>query len=228
MHVLDAAHVEALANEHAAALELQRYVRKMSGAELPIATDAQTPTGPLILVGASRFTEQMPGLPIPSGLTRELREEGFVLSSHPDRLVLAGNDAGPYYGTRYAVVELLHRLGMRWFMPGEFGEVVPEARTLTVPEMELRQRPDIPMRNYWQHHRGRMEAEDTEWKIHHNMNPRMHDWFGVPGDSSIRGYMPGKEDFKAHPEWFALQRDGQRDEHMPCLTSTGMAEQPNH
>jgi len=53
----------------------------------------------------------------------------------------------------------------------------------------------------------------------------MQDWFGVPGDSSIRGYMPGEADFKAHPKWFALQRDGQRDAHMPCLTSTGMIAQ---
>ena len=67
-----------------------------------------------------------------------------------------------------------------------------------------------------------MGDEDTAWKIHHKMNPRMQDWFGVPGDSSIRSYMPGPEDFKAHPEWFALQRDGKRDPHMPCLTSTGM------
>jgi hypothetical protein len=209
-------------NARAAATELQRYVRRISGAELPIATDTSAPSGPLILVGASSFTAQTPGLRIPSGLTSQLREEGFVLSARADRLVLAGNDAGPYYGTRYAVVELLHRLGVRWFMPGDFGEVVPQARTLALPELELCQRPDFPMRNYWQHHRGRMEEMDTDWKIHHKMNPRMHRWFGVPADSSIRDYLPGTDEFKAHPEWFALQRDGHRDEHMPCLTSTGM------
>ncbi len=43
-----------------------------------------------------------------------------------DRLVLAGNDTDPYYGTRYAVVEFLHRLGVRWFLPGEIGQMVPE------------------------------------------------------------------------------------------------------
>ena len=209
-------------NARAAALELQHYVRKISGTELPIASDASPPSGPLILVGPSRLTEQMAELKIPSGLTPQLREEGFVLSARADRLVLAGNDAGPYYGTRYAVVELLHRLGVRWFMPGDFGEVVPWARTLSLPQIEVRQRPDFPMRNYWQHHRGRMEEEDTEWKIHNKMNPQMQKWFGVPGDSSIRDYMPGPEEFKAHPEWFALQRDGRRDEHMPCMTSTGM------
>ncbi len=209
-------------NARAAAAELQRYVHKISGAELPIVDDNQSPSGPLVLVGPSRFTAEIPGLQIPEGLTRELREEGFVICCRGDRLVLAGNDAGPYYGTRYAVAELLHRLGVRWFMPGEFGEVVPQARSLAVPEMTVRQRPDFPMRNYWQHHRNKMGDDDTEWKIHHKMNPRMHQWFGVPADSSIRDYLPGKEVFKQHPEWFALRRDGTRDEHMACMTSTGM------
>jgi len=209
-------------NARAAASELQRYVRRISGADLPLVKDDQSPSGPLILVGPSRFTDEMSDLEIPSGLSPQLREEGFLIYCRGQRLVLAGNDAGPYYGTRYAVAELLHRLGVRWFVPGEFGEVLPQARTLTVPEMEARQHPDFPMRNYWQHHRGKMGDLDTEWKIHHKMNPRMHEWFGVPGDSSIRNYVPGKDEFKQHPDWFALQRDGKRDEHMVCMTSTGM------
>jgi hypothetical protein len=206
-------------NARAGALELQKYIKKMSGADLPIVNDEESPTGPLILVGPSRLTEKFE---IPSGLTPRLREEGFLVLCRGDRLVLAGNDAGPYYGTRYAVVELLHRLGVRWFMPGEFGEIVPSMRTVTVKEIELRQHPDFPMRNYWQHHRDKMEEEDHDWKIHHKMNPRMQQWFGVPGDGSIRNYIPGKEEFKAHPEWFALTRDGKRDEHMACMSSTGM------
>jgi hypothetical protein len=194
----------------------------MTGAELAIATDEQPRSGPVILVGASRWTDQTPELRIPSGVTRELREEGFVIHCRSNRLVLAGNDDAPYYGTRYAVAELLNRLGVRWFMPGDFGEVIPRRRDLAVPDMDVRQSPDFPMRNYWQHYRGRMGDEDTEWKIHHKLNPRMEKWFGVPSDSSIRNYIPGKEDFKAHPDWFALQRDGKRDEHMVCMTSTGM------
>ncbi|MGA2864106.1 MAG: DUF4838 domain-containing protein [Verrucomicrobiota bacterium] len=209
-------------NARVAAAELQGYVRRMSSAELPIVTDAQAAGGRLVLVGASRLTEQVPGLEIPSGLTRQLGEEGFVVQCRGDQLVLAGNDAGPYFGTRYAVVELLHRLGVRWFMPGPFGEVVPRARTLAVPELAVRQRPDFRMRNYWEHHRDRMGEEDTEWKIHHKMNPRMQEWFGVPGDSSLRNYLPDQQEFQKHPEWFALRRDGTRDEHMACMTSTGM------
>src|SRR5437868_13482723 len=71
-------------NAAAAARELQHYVRKMSGAELPIATDEQEITGPAILVGASRFTE-IADLKIPSGLTPQLQEEGFLIRCRGDR-----------------------------------------------------------------------------------------------------------------------------------------------
>jgi hypothetical protein len=209
-------------NARAGARELQRYARKMTGIELRVTDDSSNPAGPLVLVGRSRFTDEMPALRIPSGLTRELREEGFVIECRGDRLVSAGNDEGPYYGTRYAVAELLHRLGVRWFMPGEFGEVAPRTASLSLPEMTVREQPAFRMRNYWEHARGNMGEEAEEWKIHHKMNPRMHEWFGVPGDSSVRNYMPSKEEVKNHPEWFALRRDGSRDENMPCMTSTGM------
>src|SRR5512137_213137 len=54
-------------NSRTAAAELQRYVRKMSGAELPVVDDTQSPAGPLILVGTNRFTAEMRGLEVPTG-----------------------------------------------------------------------------------------------------------------------------------------------------------------
>ncbi|HEY0456485.1 MAG TPA: alpha-glucuronidase family glycosyl hydrolase, partial [Verrucomicrobiae bacterium] len=158
-------------NASAAAKELQHYIQKITGAKLPMATDAENPSGRLILIGPSKLTQSDPALRIPSGLTPALREEGFVIKCTPERLVAAGNDEGPYYGTRYAVVELLHRLGARWFMPGEFGEVLPHTNTLALAPAEIRQKPDFVMRNYWQHARDNMAALDQEWKIHHKMNP---------------------------------------------------------
>jgi hypothetical protein len=136
-------------NARVAATELREYVRRISGSELPVISETNPLSGPLILVGASHLTEAIPDLNIPSGVTPNLNEEGFVIDCHADRLVLAGNDAAPYYGTRYAVVELLHRLGVRWFLPGQFGEVVPMVRTLTFPELSLHERPAYRMRNYW-------------------------------------------------------------------------------
>ncbi len=210
-------------NARLAAAELAKYVEAMSGAKLPIATDDAPPAGPLVLVGPSRLTAEIPGLEIPSGRTKDLREEGFAIRTHGDRLVLAGNDAHPYLGTRYAVVEFLHRLGVRWFLPGERGEVVPRTKTIEVGPLDVVQRPSFPLRNFWEHARGNMAEECAEWKIHNKMNPRAQDAFGVPADASLVGYLPAEE-FAAHPDWFALERDGTRSKEHPCTTSEAMAE----
>ena len=89
-----------------------------------------------MLIGKSRITDQQ-HIEIPSGLTPQRKEEGFVIVCKDDKLILAGNDEGPYHGTEYAVYDLLERLGMRWYMPGEFGEYVPSHASLDVPEMKL-------------------------------------------------------------------------------------------
>lgn len=206
----------------AAAAELRGYIEKITGASLPAASDAATPAGTLILVGRSRLTDEMPDLNIPRGLTRDLREEGFVVRTAGDRLVLAGNESEPYLGTRYAVVEFLHGLGVRWFLPGEIGEVVPRMTTIEVGPLAIEQRPDFPIRNFWEHARGNMAAECLEWKIHHKLNPFASDFIGVPGDSSIRDLLPDDAAFKAHPEWFAQNQDGSRNRHHPCMTSDEM------
>ncbi len=50
-----------------AAADLQAYVKKISGAKLPIVDDEQDPAGALILVGRSRISESL-GLVIPAGV----------------------------------------------------------------------------------------------------------------------------------------------------------------
>jgi hypothetical protein len=97
-----------------AALDLQSFLQKMSGAKLPIVSDAGDADGALIFVGPSKMTQSVKGLAIPSGLTRERKEDGYVILCRGNTLILAGNDAGPYHGTHYAVAEFLNRLGVRW------------------------------------------------------------------------------------------------------------------
>jgi hypothetical protein len=208
-------------NARAAAAELQRYIERISGARLPVADDAAPPAGPAVLVGRSRLTDALPDLKIPSGRSRNLAEEGFVVRTAGDRLVLAGNDEKPYLGTRYAVVHLLNTLGVRWFMPGELGEMVPRLSSIEVGPLDVSQRPDFAVRNFWEHARGSMAKDEDEWKIHNFMNPDSMDAFGVPSDGSIGRYLP-KDQFDAHPDWFALNRDGTRSKDHPCTTSEEM------
>lgn len=208
-------------NARKAANELQKYIEKISGAILPLAGDTTPLSGCMVLVGKSRLTGNIPNLEIPSGRTKNLREEGFVIRTHGNHLVLAGNDAEPYLGTRYAVIEFLHRLGVRWFMPGEMGEIIPKMSTVTVSPVNITQRPDFPVRDFWEHARGNMASECAEWKIHNKMNPHSVEVFGVPSDGSVAGLLP-KEQFEDHPEWFALNKDGTRSKDHPCMTSEPM------
>jgi len=208
-------------NARKAANELQKYIEKISGAKLPIAGDSTPLSDFLVLVGPSKLTDRVPNLKIPSGRTKNLREEGFVIQTHGNHLVLAGNDTEPYLGTRYAVIEFLHRLGVRWFMPGEMGEIIPKMSTVTVSPVNITQRPDFPVRNFWEHSRWNMASECAEWKIHNKMNPHSVEVFGVPSDGSVAGLMP-KEQFDQHPDWFALNKDGTRSKDHPCMTSEPM------
>jgi hypothetical protein len=200
----------------AAARDLQQYVRKITGAELPLRGDHTPLDGPAILVGRSKHTQPFDGK-IPAGLTPQRDEEGFVILCKGDRLVLAGNDEGPYHGSEYAVAELLGRFGVRWFMPGDFGEVVPRQTTLAVADVEVRQRPAFKMRNWW----GPMPAAnrhlEARWKIRNKMNPTLH-FITLPGDSSTRGLIP-PELVKTEPELFALNAEGKRDTALPNLTN---------
>jgi len=199
-----------------AAEELGTYVAKISGATLPVVTDSESPTGPLILVGKSRLTDAV-GVRIPSGLTPARREEGFVIYSKGDRLVLAGNDEGPYHGTEYAVYDFLRQLGVRWFMPGEFGEVVPKQKTLVVPEQEIHEEPDFLMRNWWLHTTNELRPLETQWKLRNKMNP--DPMFATPGDSSVRNVVAPKELLEEKPDLFALNENGTRNPHLPNLTN---------
>jgi hypothetical protein len=200
----------------AAARDLQEYVRKMSGAELPLAGDDASPAGACILVGRSAQSDSMQA-GIPSGLTPARREEGFIILARGDRLLLAGNDAGPYHGTEYAVAEMLERLGVRWFMPGEFGEVVPARPTIEVADITVRQAPDFIQRNWWLHTTPEMAAQEARWKIHNKMNP--DPMFAMPGDESAQNFMADKSRAAKEPELFAKNADSTLNLTLPNLTN---------
>ena len=126
-----------------AARDLQEYLEKMSGAKLPVVGDnGSIPAGVRILVGRSALTAKY-DQGICSGLTNLRKEEGYAIITDGETLVLAGNDEGPYHGSEYAVSFFGHRLGVRWYMPGDFGEVVPARPTITVGPIDEVSRPDF-------------------------------------------------------------------------------------
>lgn len=107
-----------------AANELQSILARISGATLEIkrAAGGAVPAGPAIVIGAE--------LARAAGLGNSLdglQKDGFVCVTKGDALFLAGRRAR---GSLYAAYDFLESLGCRWVMPGPFGELYPELKTI--------------------------------------------------------------------------------------------------
>lgn len=201
----------------AAAEDLQDYIEKISGAKLPIVSDTATGRkGGTIYVGESAGTAALK-LQLPSGVTKDFQEEGFTIHARGDTLALAGNDAGPYHGTEYAVFELLHRLGARWYMPTAYGEYLPSEKNLSVRDVTFRDKPSFVQRLWWQNGTAEMQAADAEFKIRNKMN--MGQVLPGAGDGTLRQWLPDEKYQKTNPEYFGKNPDGTMNPTMVNLTN---------
>ena len=135
----------ALPAERYAAEELQRYLERISGAKLPIVSDADKPSRHEILLGdnarlrmlkpaeawlprGAELLRASPAKPSAGVDFAQLGPDGFVLRTEGERLIIAG---GKPRGTLYGVYALLEeKLGVRWFTPEL--EVVPKRETITL------------------------------------------------------------------------------------------------
>ena len=188
--------------------DLAHYLGKMSGARVDIveavpAKDRRVP----IYVGA--VAEKVFG---PVGISKA-GLYGFRVVADPRRgLGLYGESE---VGTSYAIYELLHRLGCRWYMPTDLGEVVPVLPTLTVSAIDEKLAPATESRGMWQGgadflRRNRMgQYGNTVWL--------------AMGDGSFERFFTA-QDLDAHPEWRALRADGTPHPWALRLTQPGVAD----
>ena len=191
-----------------AAEALQTYIERMSGAELPIVEEGQ-PLEPepavQVLVGHTQAAKKL-RVKIPGGFNPAMRqeifeEEGYVLKTKGASLVVAGNSDGPYQGTLYAAYALLERLGCRWYFPGEWGQIVPKRTTVTVPELDVLSRPDFAIRLA-----GSGYKDDWGTKIGLSSGVG----YPVAADGSLGRLLPPAEYAESHPEYYAMNKQGQR------------------
>ena len=201
---------EPTVREETAARDLQTYLQQMSGAYLPIVRGEMPEKGNRVLIGAV-FGQTYPD--VAAGMA------GFTLKTEGRDILIRGEDD---FGTLYGACELLEKLGVRWFLPGRLGEVVPKMPDVVVPELDETQRPDFAMR--WV---GR-----DDWSYRNKCNGRA-DGVGLgfnvqPGiyHSQYR-FMSTRQYFEDHPDWFALikgRRCGERDA-KPCTANPEVIKQ---
>ena len=135
--------------EQRAAADLQKYIRLMSGAEPAIAAVAREPAAPALYVGQAALAidptlrTALDGVAKPSPA---IRSDAIVVRRSKNRVLLAGsNDESNYF----AVVWLLNQWGCRWYLPTDFGEVVPEKPVLSLGELDFAYAPPFEIRHYW-------------------------------------------------------------------------------
>jgi len=193
------------------------YVKKATGAQLTKLTAAEweengAPAGldTVIYIGTVREADAARI----DGLLANLDDDGFVIDSQTDTLLIMGPTE---YGTQYGVYEFLERfVGVRWLMPGEIGEDVPQSDELYVPLGTVNDEPSTISRQMFGLHTPDfkfMESDNTvnyEWGIRNRLHDRIS---GYQHNMSylflpIEGY-PAENYPTEHPEVYPM-RNGER------------------
>src|SRR5262245_39000587 len=121
--------------------DLALYLEKMSGAKIDIVTQPQQGDKRLaIIIGepaVKAFGPAKKSAPF---------QQGFRVAVAKDSIVLLGESD---LATSYAVYEVLNRLGCRWYMPSDMGEVIPKLTTVALPEMDISSSPGTIYRGIW-------------------------------------------------------------------------------
>jgi hypothetical protein len=206
-----------------AATEINYHLKKMSGAELEVVSNAAPADikGPAIVLGD--LAVKLGAEPQKTSLSKE----GFRIRVKDSQVLIGGeSDMGALFG----VYELLNRLGCEWVMPGEIGEIIPVSRTVVVPAQDDSQTPDFAMRRLW--YRGYRTKEHpikpgeferfVQWLRRQKCGNFSHFAFNAGGhvwDAFIKRH---KADFDKDPTMLALRkdRDGQLKRMGPQLEST--------
>lgn len=102
-------------------------------------------------------------------------------------------------GSFNAVCGFLRRLGARWYLPGELGEVLPSLKTIELPELDETVKPDFALRQF-NFRFSTVGPETALWTMR----------LGMRNDDSLQiahgmATMTNREAvFAAHPDWFAI------------------------
>jgi len=170
-----------------------------------------------VLVGESRATESLE-VNAPRGVTPARQEEGYVIQIRGNAISLVGNDEGPYNGSFFAVSQFLNLLGVRWFMPGEFGTYIPKKSTIEIGDLLLRDAPDFIVRSWSGNLAPELRAEDALWRLHNKMSIEPNSILAIPRDGSLAQYLPARQSVDGPPP-LATRADGSLDEHMVSFTN---------
>ncbi|MBU63157.1 MAG: hypothetical protein CMI26_11725 [Opitutae bacterium] len=151
-----------------------------------------------------RAWEKASGTPfgVPNGGMYKNRERmPAELAREPDERYWTFDERGSFN----AVCGFLKQLGVRWYLPGELGEVVPKHATIALPKLDTIVKPDFPLRQFSVRF-GTANDPTTMWMMRlGTRNP-----YGLMVAHGMHTMTHNEYTLKNHPDWFALY-GGKRD-----------------
>ena len=197
----------------AAAQDLQKYIAEASGAELPITTEGAEPA---IVLGTAASID-----------VADVPLEGFRIVTVEGNVAIAGPDTaegeytlqgGTSSGTRNGVSRFLEEfVNVRWLMPTDVGDDVPEMRTITVPDTDMTDAPFFLNRRVPYTQQG--TAQVIEWWARQKLGYSLYLTHG----HNFRRTIP-EEAFDEHPDWFPMfngKRVPPTGRYKLCLSNPG-------
>ncbi|HLV80231.1 MAG TPA: DUF4838 domain-containing protein [Chthonomonadaceae bacterium] len=169
------------------AQELQRFLKQMSGADLPILAENEATSDHVILI------QQDPAL----------GEEELRIRTEPPRLILSG---GGKRGALYACYALLEDvLGCRWYTAHI--SKIPKSKTITLGTLDIHQKPAFEYREPYY-----TESLDRDWAVRNRTNGSLQHLDESVGGRVAYGkfvhtfneLVPPDVYFDKHPEYFSL------------------------
>ena len=195
-----------------AAKELRKYVRRVTGADLPVVHDeSATPPGSFVLRLEGNAAEDR------FGLRADPRKKQVTITGSNPRSVLFG-----VYGF------LKEFLGVRWLRPGRGGEMLERKPLVAIPRMQRAERALLKYRGFYVD-TGQFSitpeniGDVVDWMAKNYGNYLLvsvvfYDWLKEPlvtalklrglmlevGHHGFDFYLDHRKTFRRHPEWFSM------------------------
>ena len=210
-----------------AAEELRKRLVQATNADIKIVAK-RTGAIPAIILGDNKWIRAL-GIDV-----NKLPRDGFVIKRVVDTIVIAGKD-DPYIvpakmirrgywaqmyqrATLFGVYSFLEQfVGIRYYFPGEMGTVIPKQKTLSVPAMDIIEAPDLIQRAVsWYHGQGfkkgnrKDDFERGNLELYRLRGQTRH----IPNCHGLSRVGLSERFAESHPEYFALLKNGKRDNDM--------------
>ncbi|MBO4492109.1 MAG: DUF4838 domain-containing protein [Lentisphaeria bacterium] len=177
-------------------------------------TVLKTPSGkcPAVVIGSPAMAAEQ-GVDV-KGLDRD----GFVIKTFPGGVLIFGQDAPgrsvrSIQGIRASVFgtyDFLERFaGMRFYLAGNYGTVIPRMKEWSLPDIDIYERPDFYQRRYVDYS-GKMGSELNDEILFLNRQRCRYQTVRTSYCHALRYLTYGRRFGKSHPEYFAMDQHGKR------------------